>query len=247
MVCMAVDQRYIDRLVGWVTEEAAKLAPGDKGVNAFSADSAVKLAKYPGLGGFSTTVVSRWINRQVAQGLKSKNLQRIGILKGFSEDPAEAETLAYLWLSGLDDPKPKEPTAPQDLTKNNKEDSTQDIIARLRDSPISPENLEQIIVAAVARLVAIAASSPQDIPEEPEQPMETPLIYLLRGWLSSGNRTVEDLASEVGVTKERAERILEGYALDPDECLKVAKLANLEVGTIVAWGACPKLQQAGQN
>lgn len=234
MVCMAVDRQYIERLVDWVTEEAGKLAPGDLGVNAFSRDSAVKLAKY-GVGGFNTTVVSRWINGSVKQGVKSQNLQRIGLLKGFSEDPAEAETLAYLWLSGKGEPDPQQkPTSSALMAGGGQAREVE------RIPGLSTSELQELAVAIVGELAARAAHPPSETVIEEDQPMDTPLIYLLRGWLNG--KELEDLATELSVTKERADRIMQGYVLTPDECRRVAELAGLEVGTIVAWGACPALQ-----
>lgn len=246
---MAVDQHYVDRLVDWVTSEAAKLGGGAKGVNAFSANSAVRLAAYPELGGFSTTVVSRWINRQISQGLKSKNLQRIGLLKGFSTDPAEAETLAYLWLSGLDKPKSADQVdrveAKADAAPAAKTDATPDakrIIAQL-EKGLPAEDLVAVITAAAEALARQAtAALSQEKPEDQEKPIETPLTYVLRGWLSKGDKSINDLAAALNVSVPQAERILEGYPLTAEDCYKVAALTNLEVTTIVGWGACPALK-----
>lgn len=242
---MAVDQHYVDRLVDWVTSETAKLGGGAKGVNAFSADSAVRLAAYPGLGGFSTKVVSGWINRKVSQGLKSKNLQRIGLLKGFSTDPAEAETLAYLWLSGLDKPKPadqvdrveaKTDAAPAAFDAKR-------IIAQLEKGVLPAEDLVAVITAAAEALARQATAAPsQEKSEDQEKLIEKPLTCVLRGWLSKGDKSIDDLAAALNVSISQAERILEGYPLTAEDCYKVAALTSLEVATIVGWGACPALK-----
>ncbi|WP_228053113.1 hypothetical protein [Nodosilinea sp. LEGE 07298] len=246
---MAVDQHYVDRLVDWVTSEAAKLGGGAKGVNAFSTDSAVRLAAYPGLGGFSTTVVSRWINRQIKQGLKSKNLQRIGLLKGFSTDPAEAETLAYLWLSGLDKPKPADQVdrgeVKPDAVPAPQTEAIFDakrIIVQI-EKGLPAEDLVAIITASVEALARQSTAAPsQEKPEDQDKPIETPLTNVLRSWLSKGDKNINDLAAALNVSVPQVERILEGHPLTAEDCYKVAALTSLEVDTIVGWGACPELK-----
>lgn len=247
---MAVDQHYVDRLVDWVTSETAKLGGGAKGVNAFSADSAVRLAAYLGLGGFSTKVVSGWINRKVSQGLRSKNLQRIGLLKGFSTDPAEAETLAYMWLSGLDNPKPADQVdrveAKTDAAPAAKTDAAFDakrMIAQLEKGVLPAEDLVAVITAAAEALARQATAVPsQEKSEDQEKLIEKPLTYVLRSWLSKGDKSIDDLAAALNVSGPQAERILEGYPLTAEDCYKVAALTDLEVATIVGWGACPALK-----
>jgi hypothetical protein len=246
---MAVDEAYKERLWEWISSEAGKLAenPGDKGVNAFSRHSAQVLSRW-GMDGLSTTIISKWLDRQILAEIKSKNLTRIGLLKGLSEDPKEAEQMAYLWLQGQ--PVPETPSTfinPRLLPETA---STHPLVAQVaNESSLQASDLQAIALAAINRLGALASCSDTQHEEEEEEetPVDTPLTYLLQGWLAKNGKTPEDLASLLGVSQERVEKILEGYPLSGEECGKMATLLNLTVDTLVTWGACPYPEQATQG
>lgn len=234
--CMAVDRAYVERLQAWVTGEAGRVAtnPQDKGINALSRHTEKVLAPY-GVDGFSTTVISRWVNGEVKQELRAESLERIGLLRGFSKDKDEARQMAYTWLSTgrLPDSTPAlmPPTiAPPDVA---------DAIAQ---GQYDLEQTKAIAVAAIERLAAIAQTPTPDVKTE-VQPVDSSLKLILKGLISTGRTTLPDMTKAVGVDEARMSDIIEGYPMSPDECLAVSALTKLTPETLVAWGLCPELAE----
>jgi len=233
---MAVDRAYVERLREWVTAEAARVAtnPADKGINALSRHTEAVLAPY-GVDGFSTTVISRWVNGEVKQELRAESLERIGLLRGFSRDKDEARQLAYTWLSTGRLPDGPAPIAPStDLP---------DAIAR---GQYDVEQTKRIAMAAIERLAAIAAGNGATTTAQQTevQPVDSSLKLILEGLIATGRKPLAEMAEEVGVTEERMAAIVEGYPMTPDECRAVSALTKLTPDTLVAWGLCPALAES---
>jgi hypothetical protein len=242
MAHMAVDKDYVERLQAWVTAEAKKHArnPDEKGVNAYAEFTTQRLAQY-GLKGIRNSMIARWIEGQLEAEVKGPTYQKIGLLKGLSDDPKEAEKLAYLWLKGEELPTYNTATAAPAVPAVAPVPSDEDaeghpLVEKVRTEPLSPAVLRAIAVAAVDRLTAAVNSIEPE--EEAEEMKPSPLTFLLEGWMKTNDEDVAGLAQALQITTARAQEIMNGAVMNETECNAVAKLANLEVGTLVGWGAC---------
>ena len=242
---MAVDRAYIERLQGWVVGEARRVAtsPNDKGINALSRHTEKVLAPF-GVEGFSTTVISRWVNGEVKQELRAESLERIGLLRGFSKDKDQARQLAYIWLSTGQTPGEVSPLAisPQEADRAASQ-GQEDIAKQIAQGQFTVEQLKAMMIAAIEHLAAIATSSQQPSSDTKDrvQPVETTLKWLLNGLINGGKTTHEKLAAEIGVDKDRIVELIEGYPMTVEECHAMARFTNLKPESLAEWGLCPDL------
>jgi len=236
MTTLAVDKDYVERLQTWLVEEAKKFArrPGESGVNAYARHSSAALSRY-GLDGFAPAQISRWHKGDLRNGLEEKTLVRIGLLKGLSNDPDTAGTMAYLWLNGQSLPERSEGPAPAPESPAISSDSqTHPLLGQIRQES-DPAVLKECISLAVDRLYELANFEDQDM----NQSSQPPLTNLLVGWMATNKKSEADLAKLVGCTDERIKEIISGGSpLTMAECEVVSRLVNLRVDTLVAWGNC---------
>jgi len=239
---LAASPEYVKRLQDWVVAEAAKAAdpvdPGDKGVNAYSALTYKLLERY-GRPGFSTTVISRWINGKVLDEVRGSSLERIGLLRGYSSDPERAKHAAYLWLTTGQEPSDAPPPSPpQPVPSGHGAPSATAQILDLLQEPLSAVQLRQIVESAIAKMFDHANFTPV---EQEEPPMSKQAIaYVVKGWMEENGKSLQDLAQALDVSEDRATQIVARSPLTEEECKAIARLTKLDVEVIRAWGLVPK-------
>jgi hypothetical protein len=224
-----VDETYIDRLQEYIAAECAAHArrQGETGVNAYARYTERVLSKW-GLSGFAPGQISRWMRREVKANLDGKTLERLGLLKGYSDSPEKAGKLAWAWLNGE-----QELSASITTDKGSHEDLS-DIVRQIQYGQYNAGQLRLIAVAAIDKL----ADQVEEDTERP-QPLETALTWLLRGWMAQQGKSLVDLANTVGVSTRRMQQIIDGHPMEWDECRAVASLTRLKPSTLVEWGLCP--------
>lgn len=230
-----VSQDYVKRLQDYITDQCAEHArkPGDKGVNAYSRYTERVLSEW-GLSGFAAGQISRWLRGEVNAGLEDYTLQRLGLLRGLTRDPEQAEALARAWLNG--DEMPVESLSLQVVAELPGRYEVIPVITQIHRGEYGPQQLRQIAIAAIDKLTDVAKQADRGNAEEPQ---ETAVTWLLQGWMTQQGHGIEELASRLGTTVERAERIMQGYPMIESECWAVSKITRLKPETLIEWGVCP--------
>jgi hypothetical protein len=253
MALVMVAPEYVSRLQEWIKNEVAQHAPeGEKGLNAYSGYTHSVLARY-GEKGFPSAMLGRWYDGQVKSNLRSETLRRLGLLAGLTTDPNRAETLAHLWLNGEIEPGVSlQPIDQSQLVVHSGATPKQSpgggsivapdrILAYVKDAPLdSLDFLVELATACLDRLRQFAQVTEKS--KETKTVIKS-LIYVISGWLATNDKTIADLADELGVSEARATAIAEGSPLDAEECVALAQVLGLNVDTLVTWGACPALAQ----
>jgi hypothetical protein len=229
-----VSENYVNRLREYITAECTAHArrAGEKGVNQYAAYTAKVLSRW-GLPGFAAGQVSRWVRGEVKAELDGRTLQRLGLLKGYSDEPEEAGKMAWAWLQGEGEPDVLQlPSLTRELPSTYAVGG--DVVDQIAAGIYNPGQLREIAIAAIDQLV----SADDDDGEGEPEPVETPLTWLLRAWISS-NGGMDALAREIGTTVDRADEIVRSYPMTVAECKEVSRLTRLSIATLAEWGLCP--------
>lgn len=227
---MAVSDEYRERIQKWAQQESARFASKtDTGLNEFSRQTEVVLAQY-GLKGFKPAALGRWRNGEVTQELREETLKRIGLYRGLSKDPTEAQRRAYNWLHGFPDPG---------QSKGVSSDSplTADTIISFLTKQATRDEQKQIAIAAVEMLAIVEPAAIEE-EEMPEANPNSQLALFILGWLSRNDAAPADLAAEAGIDEAVIASAIEGYTIDAESCEALAAVFNLQPETLATWGAC---------
>lgn len=224
---MAVSPEYKERLKEFV-ENGIKRHGGQ---NRFASHTERLLARY-GMDGFRSAQLGRWKAGQVKEDLADDTLARLGLLKGFSRSPEEAKHAAYRWLHGLAFEQGDHGVAGSGSAR------ALSLLERVETEPLPVEELRSIAIAAINRLAELAPETIEEQPKEGKMPVPNPFSYLVEGWLTRNEMTLDTLAQTLSVSPERLKDILDGHPISRKECERIAPYFDLSVDTLIAWGAC---------
>ena len=228
---VTVSDRYRDLIHDWAEEGVRQCG----GQNKFAAYTSTVLAKY-GMKGFASEMISRWRRRQITEGLSDRTVRRIGLLKGFSDDPEEAQRLAYRWLNdpNFDAERAADFAGGLQRVANAVTTSVTaaSAVDQIRVGQFSAIELRDIVIAAVE--VLSASITGEAMPKN----VKTPLSHMVKGLMAEDELSVEDLASEIEVHPQDIERSLNGQPISLEACQKLAARLNLKLQTLLDWGVC---------
>ena len=210
---MAVTQRYKDLVQEWAIAGINEHG----GQNSFSRHTERVLAKWE-LPGFASGVLGRWKAGNLVEGLEDDTLRRIGLLKGFSKDPMEAQQICYQWLNDPDFDV-ESAIAPVPVVP------APDLEAWIRQADLSAGQLREIANTATDLLYEKAANSHSSGPEPPRSRFSQAILDRAKAL----GHDLEQIATISDIPVERLRVIIEhgGWVTEGDMRTSMIELMKL--------------------
>lgn len=220
-----VSERYRELIKQWTLDGIEEHG----GQNAFGRYTERFLAQF-GLPGFASGMFTRWKKGILKKGLDDDTLRRIGLLKGFSRDPLEAQQVAYKWLTG-EDPPSTENEPVESIGFSDDVGSLGQALRYLDDAPAV--DAKQIAIAAVSRLHDLSDGV------EVSSSQENELSHVVSGYLDDPDHSINDLAMAAGVSSETIKRALQGLPITAEDCLSIGQTLDIPEKSLLQWGLLP--------